>query len=231
MSKTNIFSTENILFSDRQDAGRLLAARLPEYRGKNAVVLGIPRGGIIVAHEIAEALDADLDIVLSRKLRTPWHEELAMGSVAENGKVFLNQDVISEINITPVEIDREKEVQMTEITRRSALIRKVRPRVPLTGRIVIVTDDGIATGATIQAALWSVRQEKPSYLIAAIPVGPAETIGELSGDVDEIVCLSTPPFFTAVGQFYQNFNQVEDGEVLEILESENKRRTAGIMKS
>ncbi|MBI2850411.1 MAG: phosphoribosyltransferase [Chloroflexi bacterium] len=217
MGKVRIVSTRGEPFTDREEAGRLLAEELSEYRGKNVVVLGIPRGGVVVARELARALDAELDIVLARKLRTPGYEELAMGSVAEDGKIFLNQEVVADVGVSQSQIQEEKARQLAEIRRRAELIRRVRAKIPLKGRIVIVTDDGVATGATTQAAFWGARAEQPAKLVAAIPVGPEDTIRRLAKDVDEMICLRTPPFFSAVGQFYQRFYQVEDEEVLEIL--------------
>ncbi len=230
MGTLKILSNREESFRDRQEAGRLLAQELIRLRGKRAVILGIPRGGIVVARELAQVLDADMDIVLSRKLRTPGQPELAMGSVAEDGYIFLNDLVVREIGVSKDAIQGEKELQMAEIARRSEMIRKILPKVPLKGRDVIVTDDGVATGATFQAALWSVRQEEPQKLIAAIPVGPDDTLMKLSEDADELICLRSPPFFAAVGQFYQRFSQVEDEDVLEIMKEEQKRkmsRTAG----
>jgi putative phosphoribosyl transferase len=225
MGKIRIISNSGEMFNDRQEAGRLLAVELMEYRGQNTTVLGIPRGGMVVAAELARNLDTELDIVISRKLRAPGYPELAMGSVAESGKTFLNDSVIQDVKVSKAAMEREKEVQLEEIKRRSALVRKIQPRMLLTGRIAIVTDDGVATGATTQAALWAVRQEKPDKLIAAVPVGSEQAIRRLADEVDEMVCLRTPPFFFAVGQFYRNFPQVEDEEVLNILK-ENKRRNA-----
>ncbi|MBI2852563.1 MAG: phosphoribosyltransferase [Chloroflexi bacterium] len=219
---SRILSRKSEPFADRQEAGRLLARELMDYRGQDTVVLGIPRGGIIVAQEIARLLGAQLDVVLARKLRTPGQPELAMGSVAEDGRVFLNE-VVRDLGVTQAEIEREKVFQMAEIKRRNEMIRSVRPKVPLKGKIVIVTDDGVATGATTQAAFWAVRTEEPAKLIAALPVGPEETIKGLAMDVDEMLCLRTPPFFAAVGQFYLRFEQVEDEEVLSILREEQKR--------
>lgn len=224
MSKLRIDSRSSKPFRDRREAGQLLGRELTELRGQKAVVLGIPRGGIIVARELAGALEADLDIVLSRKLRSPGHLELAMGSVAEDGKLFLNETVILELGIDRAYIEREKAQQLAEIAHRAELFRRVLPRVPLTGRLVIVTDDGVATGATAQAALWAARQEHPKKLIAAFPVGSEETVRKLAQDVDEMVCLRTPPFFAAVGQFYVRFDPVEDEEVLKILDEESRRK-------
>jgi putative phosphoribosyl transferase len=223
MGKLRIVSNSSEPFRDRREAGRLLSQELKGLIGRNPVVLGVPRGGVVVAQELARALDGELDIVLARKLRTPGHEELAMGSVAEGGRAFLNREVISELGINRASIEQEKRLQMAEIARRTQLFRQVRPRVPLRGRTVIVTDDGVATGATTQAAFWAVRHEGPDTLIAAIPVGAEETVRRLAADVDEMLCLRTPPFFAAVGQFYVRFEPVEDEDVLDILREEQQR--------
>ncbi len=222
-AQLRILSYSSAPFADREEAGRLLAEELSEYRGRKAVVLGIPRGGIIVAREIARQLDAELDIVLAHKLRTPGQEELAMGSVAEDGRLFLIKEVVGEFAVTEAYIQQEKTRQLAEIKRRTKLIRQVRLKIPLKGRIVIVTDDGVATGATTQAALWAVRLEQPEKLIAAMPVGPEDTIRRLAEDVDEMLCLRTPPLFAAVGQFYRQFYPVEDEDMLEILKEEGGR--------
>jgi len=215
--RLRILSHSDLMFRDREEAGRLLAAGLGEYRGQNAVVCGIPRGGMVVAREVAGELGAELDIVLAHKLRTPGHEELAMGSVAEDGRVFLHQEVVGRFGVGEVYLQQETARQLAEIKRRRELFRRARPKVELKGKIVIVTDDGVATGATTQAALWAVRLEQPKKLVAALPVGPEDTIVRLSRDVDEMLCLRTPPSFAAVGQFYRRFDQVEDEEVLRIL--------------
>ncbi len=225
MSKLRILSHTSELFKDRQEAGELLARELAEFQGRRVVVLGIPRGGIIVARELARRLQADLDIVLAHKLRTPGQTELAMGSVSEDGRLFLNEEIVREMGIGEAYIQQEKARQMAEIRRRTDLFRRVSPKVPLAGRTVIITDDGVATGATTQAAFWAVRLEKPEKLIAALPVGPEDTISRLAEDVDEMICLRTPPFFAAVGQFYRRFEPVEDEEVLKILEEEQQRGT------
>lgn len=221
-TQLRILSYSGAPFADREEAGKLLAAELGQYRGQNVVVLGIPRGGMVVGREIARAFDAELDIVLAHKLRTPGHEELAMGSVAEDGRLFLNQEVIKELSVGEAYIQQEKALQMVEMKRRAELFRRVRPRVMLKGRVVIVTDDGVATGATTQAAFWAVRLEQPRKLIAAMPVGPENTIRRLAGDVDEMLCLRAPPLFAAVGQFYRQFYPVDDSDVLKILREEYK---------
>lgn len=226
MGKLRIIATECRAFQDRREAGRLLGRELREYRGKDAVVLGIPRGGVVVARELAQELAADLDIVISRKLRTPGQPELAAGSVAEDGTVFYNENILSALGINRKLLEAETNIQKTEIARRRDLIRSVLPKVGVKNRVAIVTDDGIATGATTQAALWAVRQETPGYLIAAIPVGSSEAVKRLSGDADEVVCLCTPFYFAAVGQFYRKFDQIEDDEVLKILTAEKERKAA-----
>lgn len=223
MTKLNIVSRSDRPFRNRQEAGQLLGHQLKRFRGQKAVVLGIPRGGIIVAYELAQALEADLDIVLAHKLRTPGYPELAMGAIAEDGKLFLNEMLIKKLGIENIYVEQEKEYQQLEIAHRAELIRRVIPKVPLKGRLVIVTDDGVATGATTQAALWAVRQENPKNLIAATPVGSEETVRRLAEDADEMICLRAPPSFSAIGQFYMQFDQVEDDEMLAILAEERKR--------
>ncbi|MBI2830589.1 MAG: phosphoribosyltransferase [Chloroflexi bacterium] len=224
MGKLRIISYSGKAFRDRQEAGQLLAQELAELKGQGVVVLGIPRGGIVVARELALGVAGDLDIVLSRKLRTPGYPELAMGSVDEDGHVYINDEVMRQLPAGKEAIEREKEFQMREIKRRTELIRQVLPKMPLKDRIVVITDDGVATGATTQAAIWSARHEEPGKLIATIPVGAEETIRRLADDVDEMVCLRCPPFFAAVGQFYLRFGQVEDEDVLKILREEAGRR-------
>ena len=224
MVKVRILSHSYEPFRDRTEAGQLLATELGEYRDQSPVVLGIPRGGIVVARELAQSLKGQLDVVLAHKLGTPGHQELAMGSIAEDGKLFLNENVTESMSIPKDYIEAERARQLAQIKRRTELIRKVRPKVPLKGRIVIVTDDGIATGATTQAALWAVRIEQPQKLVAAIPVGPEETILKIAELVDEMLCLRTPLMFAAVGQFYQHFYPVEDEDMLNVLADEYKKK-------
>lgn len=227
MAKLRIASRSGEPFADRAEAGRLLAAELAERRGQKVVVLGIPRGGIIVARELARALEGELDVVLAHKLGAPGQAELAVGAVAEDGKLFLNDAVVRDLGVSDDYVQQEKARQLAQLQRRITMIRKVRPKVALKGKTVIVTDDGVATGATTQAALWAVRLERPAYLVAAIPVGPEDTIGRLAGDVDEMVCLRTPPLFAAVGQFYERFYPVEDEDMLRVLQDEYRRSQAG----
>jgi len=214
-ARVNIVSHSGEAFENRHQAGQLLAGRMAYLRGKNAVVLGIPRGGII---------GADLDIVLSRKLGAPGQPELAMGALAEDGRVFINEGVVKALAITEDEIEEERSIQLAEIQRRQNLVRSILPKIPLDRRIVVVTDDGIATGATMQAALWAVQRERPKRLIAAVPVASEAAIAHLANDADDILCLRAPPSFYAVGQFYAGFSQVEDSEVIHILKEEAMRR-------
>lgn len=216
MGKVKIISNSNEPFKDRVEAGSLLAAALDTYKGRKAVVLGIPRGGMVIARELAKALDAQIDIVLSRKLGAPGNPELAIGAIAEDGKFFLQEGMPAGLHENSY-VEKEKEHQLSEIKHRIKLYRAIRPKVKLAGREVIITDDGLATGATMQAALWVSRQEKPKKLIVAVPVAPEDTVMRLAKDADEIICLRAPMFFAAVGQFYTHFNQVEDEEVLSLL--------------
>ncbi len=158
MSRVRILSRSVQPFRDRQEAGKLLGSELAEFHGKSPVVLGIPRGGVVVAREVAIRLEGDLDIILARKLRTPGQIELAMGSISEHGEVFLNAPVVREIGIGGAYIEREKAEQLSEIERRSRLFRSVAPRIPLGDRTVIITDDGVATGVTMQLAVWAIQQ-------------------------------------------------------------------------
>ena len=217
MGKLHVVSDRDRLFRDRKEAGQLLAEQLKELKGKNALVLGIPRGGIIVAREIASKLDAELDIALSRKIGSPADPEVAVGAVAENGELFLDRRSALFTAADDDYIKKEKKRQLEEISRRGGLFRKARPKVCPEGRIVILADDGIATGATAQAALWALRSEKPDKIIAAIPVGDRTALQALAGDADEVICLQSPRSFGAVGAYYSAFGQVSDEEVLKVL--------------
>lgn len=225
MGELRIVSRSGERFRDRRHAGQALGTDLNHLQGMDVVVLGVPRGGIIVAREVARTLGGELDIVLAHKLRTPGHPELAMGSVAENGQMFLNEQVVAMVGARQEHIEQERKAQESELDRRAKSIRAIRPKVSLRERTVVVTDDGVATGATTQAALWAVRQEEPSRLVAAIPVGSEETVRRLAEDADELVCLQSPPFFSAVGQFYEQFEPVEEEEVIEALRQEVQRTT------
>jgi len=217
MGTVRILSYSPAAFADRREAGRLLAAELEGYRSRSPVVLGIPRGGVVVAAEIADRLAAELDIVLARKIGAPSNPELAIGSIAEDGRLFLDERLAARVGASRQYIERERARQLDEIARRVKLFRAALPKVPLRDRIVIVADDGLATGATMQAALWEIRREEAGGVIAAVPVGAVDTIERIAGSADELVCLRAPEDFGSVGRFYRRFDQVEDDEVAAIL--------------
>ena len=223
MGTCRILSRSDELFHNRVEAGQLLAQAVITVHPVRPVVLGIPRGGVIVARELAHALDAPLDIVVARKLGAPGNPELAIGAVSEDGRLFLDEQVARAVGADRAYIEEERECQMREIARRAALYRHMRAKVPLQGRTAIVTDDGVATGATTQAALRAVRQEQPARLVLAVPVGPEHTLEGLAKDADEVLCLRAPAFFAAVGQFYECFTQTEEEELLAILREEAAR--------
>ena len=216
-AKVTVVAYNDDAFLDRDEAGRLLGQQMDSLRGRDLVVLGIPRGGVVVAARLARALRADLDVVLSRKLRTPGQEELAMGAVSEDGTVSLNEELVAELGIGGDAIERERQLQLAELVRRRDLIRRDVPVVPTQGRHVIVTDDGVATGATLLLALQTVRRQHPSRIYAALPVVSEGAMFRIAPHADEVVCLRVPSFFGAVGQFYRHFDQVDDTEVLRIL--------------
>lgn len=217
MGSLNIISRSGQPFANRVEAGRLLARELIHLKDRKAVVLGVPRGGIIPARELAQALNGDLDVVLSHKLRTPGHSELAMGAIAEGGVAFVDPKIVQMLGIRNQQIEEEKAEQLDELNRRAAQVRLVRSKVSLKDRLVIITDDGVATGATTMAAVMSVCQEKPQRLILALPVGAEDSVAQLAQKADETICLLVPLDFMAVGQFYKRFDQVSDEEMLDIL--------------
>ncbi|HEX9611201.1 MAG TPA: phosphoribosyltransferase [Gemmatimonadales bacterium] len=206
------------LFRDRRDAGEALAKRLERHRGTHALVLGLPRGGVPVAAQVARALDADLDVLVSRKLGSPVSAELAIGAVTANGGRFLNEDVLRMLNVSEAYLTAVTETQQAEARRREALFRGPRPAPVIAGRTVILVDDGLATGATMRAAVRSVRQQQPKRLVVAVPVGSREACAALRGEADDVVCLYEPKYFGAVGYYYEDFSQTEDSDVQTLLE-------------
>ncbi len=212
-------------FEDRADAGRRLAERLKGLALVDPLVLAIPRGGVEVAAPIARALPAELDVVLSRKLRAPGQPELALGAVAESGEVYLNHHARAGGFDSYIEGERRR--QLAEIERRARVFRAVRARAPVAGRSVIVVDDGIATGSTMIAALHAARGAGAREVIAAAPMGSRERVAEIRGHCDRVVCLLEPEEFWAVGEFYRDFDQVSDERVVEVLREFARAREAG----
>jgi len=203
-------------FLDRNEAADRLAERLSPYRGQFPLVLAIPRGAVPMALRIAKALQGEVDVVLVRKLGAPFNAEFAIGSVDESGWTYIG-DYAASAGATPEYIEAEKARQMETMRQRRAQYTPIRPPIDPAGRIVIVVDDGLATGSTMISALHAMKSKAPAKLICAVPVAPPDTIDKVAGYCDEVVCLETPWDFRAVGQFYRSFPQVEDAEVIEIL--------------
>jgi putative phosphoribosyl transferase len=206
------------LFEDRFHAGRFLATRLPDYAHRDEVtVLALPRGGVPVAFEISRALGLALDVFLVRKLGVPGHEELAMGAIASGGVRVLNQEVIDGIGIPPETIAAASAEEQRELERREQQYRRGRAPLEITGRVIILVDDGLATGASMRAAARAVRHHKPEFLTIAVPVGSREVCAQFESEADEVVCGETPEPFHAVGLWYSNFQQVSDEQVTALL--------------
>lgn len=211
-------SSDDRPFTDRRAAGRMLAAMLGQYGGRtDVVVLALPRGGVPVAFEVAEALAAPLDLFLVRKLGTPGHRELAMGAIASGGVRVLNADVIRWYGITPEVVDAVAREEQQELERREHAYREGRAPAAVEGRVVVLVDDGLATGSTMRAAVEAVRRREPSRVVVAVPVGARETCAELATHADEVMCGRMPEPFSAVGLWYVNFDQTSDEEVRGLL--------------
>jgi predicted phosphoribosyltransferase len=205
------------MFRNREDAALQLAERLKGWELHDPLVLAIPRGGVVTGAVLARELGADLDVVLSRKLRAPEQPELAIGAVSEDGRVYLNHHAQPFLDLLEDYLAEERRHQLAEIARRKKLFRTVRPQAPVAGRSVIVTDDGIATGSTMIAALQAVKTQNPREVIVAVPVASPDRLEEVRNLCDEVVCLLRPETFWAIGQFYEDFTQVADEEVLQLL--------------
>ncbi|MGD0070924.1 MAG: phosphoribosyltransferase [Candidatus Bathyarchaeia archaeon] len=210
-------------FSDRVEAGKRLASAMRDFDGKNGIVLAIPRGGVVVGYEIAKALSLPLDVIIPRKIGAPDNPELAIGAMTEDGTIILDDNLITYIGVQRDYIKAESERQKHEIERRLKLYRQNEPYPSLKGLDVVIVDDGIATGSTMKAALASVKNRGASTVTVAVPVGPPSTIKELKKQAARVVCLYTPEYFQAIGQFYTDFNQTTDEEVIQLLKQSKQK--------
>jgi predicted phosphoribosyltransferase len=216
-------------FANRTEAGLKLAEELRYYRGRNdTIVIGLPRGGVVTAAAIAETLDLPLDVLVVRKLGTPGQEELAMGAIGPGGVRVLNEDVIRFCGIQQRDIDAVTASERNEVDRRERLFRGGEPPLNVARMNVIIVDDGLATGSTMTAAIDVLRKQRPKSIIVAVPVAPPDTAERLRTRVDEFVCLETPASFEAVGYWYVDFAQVEDGEVVRVLRNARDRKGVAV---
>jgi predicted phosphoribosyltransferase len=226
MGSLNIITDHEELLADRSQAADMLIVQLEDYQDQeDLIVLGVPRGGVVLADKIARGLHGELDIVLTRKIRAPSNPELAIGAVSEDGKLYLNQPIVTSLGLSEEYIEHEKNNQLNEITSRRDRYRKFLAKRPLNGRVVILTDDGIATGATMQAAIWACIAEFPKKIVLALPVAPPDALKRLAQDVEETVCLCAPSNFQAISQFYTHFEQVADEQIVELLKNYSKVKT------
>jgi putative phosphoribosyl transferase len=208
-----------MVFQDRREAGRILAKELSSFKGQDdVIVLGIPRGGVVVGREIAQALNVPLDVYITRKIGAPHNPELAIGAVASDGTLVLDYQLAKRLGVSQDYMDAESERQRREIERRITEYRGKLPAPELKGKVVILADDGVATGATTLASIRAIRTQEPDQLILAVPVGPRDTIESLKREVDRLLCLHAPEIFWAVGAFYSIFDQTSDEEVKALLQ-------------
>jgi putative phosphoribosyl transferase len=220
------FLTGPHLFRDRKDAGAQLAQQLGAYRGQDALVLGIPRGGVPVAAEVARLLEAELDIVAARKLGAPYQPELAIGAVTASGGRYLNEELIRDAGISDDYVAAVTANEMTEARRREGRLRGDRPPPRVEGRVVIVVDDGLATGATMRAAVRSLRERQPARVVVAVPVSPRETCDALRSEADDVVVLHKPEAFVAVGVHYADFRPTKEREIEQLLRAASPEQAA-----
>lgn len=218
------------LFRDRVEAGKRLASALADFAGKDAIVLAIPRGGVVVGFEVARVLDVPLDVIIPRKIGAPDNPELAIGAMTEDGTIILDESLVKYLRVPEDYVHGESERQKLEIERRLKLYRGDVAYPSLKNRDVIIVDDGIATGSTMKAALASIRKRGAKIIVVAIPVGPPSTIRELEKEADRVVCLYTPESFYAIGQFYEDFAQTTDEEVISLLRLSKQKKTARTSK-
>ena len=207
-----------MLFKDQVSAGERLAKELKKYKSQNAVILAIPRGGVATGFGLAQKLNLPLDVIVTRKIGAPDNPERAIGAVGETkGSLWMNKKLTSQLGVSKDYLQSETKIQKLEIKRREGVYRKGKKALDLKNKVVILVDDGIATGATMIAAIREIRNMKPEKIVVAIPVAPPETVEELKQEADEVVCLQTPRLFFAVGQWYENFKQYSDKEVIKLL--------------
>jgi predicted phosphoribosyltransferase len=205
-------------FRDREDAGRTLAGLLRHYRGRDdVIVLGLPRGGVPVAYEISVALGAPLDVFVVRKLGLPGHEEFAMGAIASGGVIVVNDDVVRDLGISDRAVQVVAQEEGRELGRREREYREARPMEDVTGKVVILVDDGLATGSTMRAAIVALRRLAPARIVVAVPAAPKSACRELAAEVDDVICATTPSPFFAVGEAYWDFAQTSDDQVRDLL--------------
>lgn len=212
------------LFRDRAEAGRKLATALMEFKGKDIVVLGIPRGGVVVADEVARALGAPLDIVVTRKIEAPGEPEYALGAVTQEGEVIIDRQAAESLGASQEYLDSQIRQKKAEVHDRMIKFRGDAPYPSIEGKLVIIVDDGIATGSSVAAAVMSVKKRKPKEIVVAVPVAPKDAVETLTGDGTRVVCLQNPGPFLAIGEFYASFDQVRDEEVSRILDRSRLKR-------
>ena len=206
-------------FQDRREAGKQLVDALEAFRDQHPIILALPRGGVPVGYEVARALDAPLDVRVVRKLGVPWHPELGVGAVAEGGDVYVSEEILREVGLSDQALEQLIRRKQAEVTDRVRTFREGRRRLDVRGRMVILVDDGIATGGTVRAAIRAIREEGPASVVLAVPVAAADTVDALAPEVDDIVCLVSPSALYAIGLWYKDFLQVSDDDVVRLLEA------------
>lgn len=212
-----------MIFRNRFQAGKLLVPKLAEYKNHpNAVVLGLARGGVVTAAAIAKGLQLPLDVLCPRKIGAPFNPELAIGAISDQGEPLLNEDLVYRLGVSQKYIDDVIKQEKLTAQKRLQTYRKNRPAIPLEGKIVILADDGLATGATMRASIKGVKAQGADRVVVAVPVSPPDTLEEIKNEADEVVCLDAPTYFAAVGQFYEDFSQTEDDEVVEYLQQKDE---------
>jgi putative phosphoribosyl transferase len=215
---TDLIERTDVIFNDRVEAGRRLAPALAHLRGDDVVVLGLPRGGVPVAYEVARALDAPLDVIVVRKIGVPWQPELAMGAVGEDGATIVNPAVVRTARVEAQELASAAATARAELHRRVGRLRGDQPRVDLTGKTAVVVDDGIATGATARVACEVARTQGADRVVLAVPVAPPSAVAAMSDVADEVVCVQQPDRFQAVGEWYEDFSETSDAAVVTLLD-------------